>query len=276
MAQTTFDPSQFTTQKAKPFPVILMLDTSDSMNIVTDPEAITHDTGRIEIRDGHRVRIVEGGTTRISILNSSIRKMLNTFSRYERKETELLVSIVTFGADTRMVLDPTQASNVQYNDLQADGNTPLGDALTIVKRLVEDKTRIPSRSYRPLVVLVSDGYPDQGWETPFEDFIHNGRTSKCDRMALAIGNEADRNMLARFIEGTNRNVFEADTADQIEKFFNIVTMSTVARSHSKNPDVVPPDSDLPAMVKKLKEENTNTSGDKPAQEEEDDDIFDWD
>lgn len=202
--------------------------------------------------------------------------MLNTFSKYERKETELLVSIVTFGAETRMVLDPTQASNVQYNDLQADGNTPLGDALSIVKRLVEDKTQIPSRCYRPLVVLVSDGYPDKGWETPFEDFIHNGRTAKCDRMALAIGNEADRNMLARFIEGTDRNVFEADTADQIEKFFNFVAMSTVARTHSANPDVVPPDKDVPAMVKKIKEETANQSGNKPDQEEEDDEIWDWD
>lgn len=263
MAQNTFDPSTFTTQKAKPFPVILMLDTSDSMNIITDPSSISGDNGRIEIRDGQRVRVVDSGITRISILNNSIRKMLNTFSRYERKDTELFVSIVTFGGEAQMVLPPTLASNVQYNDLPATGNTPLGRALNLVKGVVEDRSQIPSRSYRPLIVLASDGYPNDNWETTFEDFIHNGRTAKCDRMALAIGDQADRNMLARFIEGTNRTVFEADSADKIEGFFEFLTMSTVARTHSKNPDVIPPDSEIPVLVEKIKQDgpdNPNTSG----------------
>ncbi len=264
MAQNTFDPSTFTTQKAKPFPIILMLDTSDSMNIITDPSSITGEPGRIEIRDGQRVRVVDDGVTRISVMNSSIRKMLNTFSRYERKDTELYVSIVTFGAETHMVMTPTLASNVLYNDLPAAGNTPLGQALGIVKELVDNKSLIPSRSYRPLIVLVSDGYPNDNWQTPFEDFIHNGRTAKCDRMALAIGDEADRKMLARFIEGTNRTVFEADTAEQIEGFFNFVAMSTVARTHSRNPDEIPSDSQLPVLVEKIKQDgpdNPNNSGD---------------
>lgn len=277
MAQNTFDPSKFTTQKAKPLPVILLLDTSGSMNIVTNP-ADVRDTGQTGVVDGQRVRFVEGGITRISSLNSSVRKMFNTFSRFERDSTELLVSIITFGADTRMILPPTQASNVQYNDLQAAGETPLGQCLGIAKRLIEDKNQIPSRAYRPLVVLVSDGMPNDSWQAPLEDFIHNGRTAKCDRMALAIGDDADRNMLAQFIEGTGRNVFEADTADQIANFFKFVTMSTVARSQSKDPNVVDTSTNLPLVNVPEGSGNTGNSGStggNPDTEEEDDNIWEW-
>ncbi|MBR0191056.1 MAG: VWA domain-containing protein [Thermoguttaceae bacterium] len=214
MAQNTFDPTKFTTQKAKPLPVILLLDTSGSMNIVTNPNDV-RDTGQTGFVDGQQVRFVEGGITRIASLNSSVKKMLNTFSRFERDSTEILVSIITFGADTRMVIPPTSASNVGFADLQASGDTPLGRGLGIAKGLIEDKNQIPSRAYRPLVVLVSDGMPNDSWQGPLADFIQNGRTAKCDRMALAISDEADRNMLAQFIEGTGREVFNADTAEQI-------------------------------------------------------------
>ena len=267
MAQNTFDPSKFTTQKAKPLPVILLLDTSSSMRTVTNPEDV-RETGQTGYEDGRQVRYVEGGISRISVLNNCVRKMINTFSRFERDSTELLVSIITFGADTRMTVPPTSASNVRFNDLQANGNTPLGQALDIAKTLIEDKTQIPSRAYRPLVVLVSDGEPNDDWEGRLTDFIQNGRTAKCDRMALAIGAEADRNMLARFIEGTDRNVFEADAADQIESFFKFVTMSTVARTQSTDPNKVTHAPDELPLVQKPQ------SNSKPGNDD-DDDEFEW-
>ena len=40
MAQMIFDSSKYMVQKSKPLPVILMLDTSASMDIVTNPEKV--------------------------------------------------------------------------------------------------------------------------------------------------------------------------------------------------------------------------------------------
>lgn len=244
MAQMIFNPGQFTTPKAKPLPIILLLDTSGSMDIVTNPDEVRR-TGNYGVVDGNNVEFVEGGITRISVLNDAVRKMIRTFAKYERDATEFLVSIITFGDDTRMILPPTAASDVRFVDLVAAGDiTPLGKALTIAKTLVEDRTQIPSRAYCPLVILVSDGEANDNWQPPFYDFIRNGRSAKCDRIALAIGNEANRNMLAQFIEGTDHSVFEADTADQITDFFKFVTMSSVQRTLSQNPNEIPKDTDV--------------------------------
>lgn len=243
MAQIMFNPGKFTAPKAKPLPIILLLDTSGSMDLVTNPDEVRR-TGRFDVVDGNNIEYVEGGITRMDIMNKAVRKMLNTFARYEREATEFLVSIVAFGADTRLVLPPTPASDVRFSDLQSAGETPLREALAIAKRLVEDKAQIPGRAYRPLVILVSDGMPDAGWKEAFDDFVNNGRSAKCDRMALAISAEADRAMLGKFIEGTGHKLFEADTADEITNFFKFVTMSTVQRTLSRNPDIVPKDADI--------------------------------
>jgi uncharacterized protein YegL len=66
MSNTPFDPSKFTAPKAKPLPVILLLDVSGSMS-------------------GDKIRN----------LNDAVRDMLDTFSDTENGETEIHVAIIT-------------------------------------------------------------------------------------------------------------------------------------------------------------------------------------
>jgi len=66
------------------------------------------------------------------------------------------------------------------------------------------------RDYRPAIVLLSDGAPTDDWEQPLNDFISNGRSSKCDRMAVAIGS-ADESVLKKFIAGCENPLFYAQT-----------------------------------------------------------------
>ena len=242
-----FDASQFTASKAKPLPVILLLDTSDSMNIVVNPDDVVR-TGRTGYADGQAVEYVSGGKSRIDVLNEATRRMLGTFTKAESQSNEFLVSVITFGGTASLVQAPTPASEFQLANLQGTGDTPLGAAIDVAKALVEDKERTPSRAYRPLIVLVSDGEPNDSWETKLDDFIGNGRSAKCDRMALGIGQDAihgkGRATLERFVAGTEHQVFEATDAGEIHNFFMFVTMSVVSRSLSQDPNLVPKDSTL--------------------------------
>lgn len=202
-----FDASQFTVSKPKPIPVLLLLDTSGSMS-----------------------------GSKITALNTAVRKMLGTFRKAEL-ESEVLVSIITFGAEVKRAFPFTPVSQVQFEDLGAYGGTPLGVALRMAKAMLEDRDETPSRIYRPTVVLVSDGQPTDSWEKPLEEFISGGRSSKCDRMAMGIGADADKNVLARFIQGTDEPLFEAESAEDIVNFFKKVTMSvtqTVGGSVSRH------------------------------------------
>jgi len=242
MNKPTFDPSAFTTSKAKPLPVILLLDVSASMGEVV--AGSFNRTGKTVFKDGKNWEIVEGGITRIQLLNEAVRKMLVTLTKEETMGTEYLVSIITFGADTRLQLAPTKAGNVNWTDLTPDGETPLGSALALAKKFIEDREKTPSRAWRPTVVLVSDGKPTDIWENALAEFITLGRSSKCDRMAMAIGAEADTAMLGRFIAGTGHELFQADQAESVQEFFKRVTMSVVSRTHSQNPNIIPSDSNV--------------------------------
>ena len=211
-----FDPKKFTTPTAKPLPVVLLLDVSSGMS-----------------------------GDKIENLNKAVEDMLDTFAQEEKMETEILVSVITFGNEVELYVPYTKASQVKWQGLQANGMTPMGTALKMAKAMIEDKETTPSRAYRPTIVLVSDGQPNDSWERSLEDFISQGRSSKCDRMAMAIGRDADENVLKRFIEGTPHDLFYAENAGQLHEFFQRVTMSVTMRTQSKNPNVVP----TPAEIK---------------------------
>lgn len=209
-----FDPSKYTVAKAKPLPVVLLLDTSSSMN-------------------------AGGEQSKIAELDSAVRDMIKDFAHEEQLETEIQVSVITFGYDgVKLALPYTNASKVEMKELEAHGNTPMGTALLMAKDMIEDKETTPSHAYRPLVILCSDGAPNDDWEAPMDNFIKDGRSSKCDRMAMAIGSDANEAVLKRFIEGTENPLFYAKDASSMHKFFKFVTMSVATRSHSQNPNVI--------------------------------------
>jgi len=209
-----FDPSKFTA-RTKPLPVILLLDVSGSM-----------------------------AGAKIHNLNAAVRDMLETFRDFEKGETEIHVAVITFGAEVKLHQALASASQITWHDLDAGGMTPLGTALRMAKAMIEDKSVVPSRAYRPTVVLVSDGQPNDSWEQPLKEFITDGRSAMCDRMALAIGADADEGVLGKFIEGTRNPLFYAENARQLRDFFKFVTMSVTLRTQSKDRNIVPEPSSI--------------------------------
>ena len=205
-----FDPSQFTVSTAKPLPVLLLLDTSGSMS-----------------------------GDKIASLNQAVREMLGTFSKEGSQDLFITVAVITFGGVAAVHTPPSAAAQVHWHELNADGGTPMGEAIAIAKQLIEDREQIPSRAYRPTVVLVSDGQPTDEWQKPLQAFIKGGRSSKCDRMSMAIGSDADEAVLTTFIQGTPHALYMAANAGQIHEFFRRVTMSITQRAASKTPNEIP-------------------------------------
>lgn len=223
-------------------------------------------TGKMVFQDGKNREIVEGGTTRIQMLNEAVRKMVVTLAKEEGMSHEFLVSIITFGGQARLHLKPTAASDLAWENLSTDGDTPLGTALAMAKELVEDKQMTPGRAYRPAVVLVSDGAPTDAWEVALADFVTTGRSSKCDRMAMGIGAGIDLGMLEKFIAGTDHPVFEAEQAESIHEFFKRVTMSVTTRMKSQDPNAVLPDSVIQLDCLTRKPQSAHTSADQAEDE----------
>ena len=215
-----FNPANFTVAKAKPLPVVLLLDVSSSM----------------------------GGES-IKKLNIAVKEMISDFASAEKNEVEILVSIITFGAKVLLHTPYTSAKDIEWQDLTVSGSTPMGTAFSMAKAMIEDKETTPSRAYRPTIVLVSDGEPTDSWQQPLRALVNDGRSNKCDRMAMAIGGAASNTVLNEFISGTENKVFTAQDASQIQDFFKFLTMSVTTRTNSQNANVVPKPEEIEQLVK---------------------------
>jgi len=200
----------FTIQKPRMFPVIVAADRSGSMS--------------------------ENG--KIQALNLALRDFITSLKDESNQRAEIHLSVFSFGEDEAtcdLPLSPVSQLH-SLTELPAAGMTPMGDAFRQMKSLIEDTSILPHRAYRPTLVLISDGQPNDDWEEPLFSLIHEGRSAKTFRFALAIGNDADREMLGKFVT-TSEYLMKGENARDISKFFRWISMSVTARLLSQSPDM---------------------------------------
>ena len=91
----------------------------------------------------------------------------------------------------------------------------MGAALDLATGLIEDRAQVPSRAYRPTVILVSDGQPTDDWQSPLKRLLDSERASKAARFAMGVGDDADTAMLSTFLDSGRQGVPRArGEADQ--------------------------------------------------------------
>lgn len=186
---------------------------------------------------------------KINELNLALREMLNALNAADDIRGIFQLSVIAFGGEVKVLQPLADIDGLVLTELSAAGNTPMGQAFEMVREMIEDRNVVSSRAYTPTIVLISDGLPTDcteemyrrknyyDWE-PLVD-LHNGeRSSKCQRMALGIGEDADVDMLKSFIDNPEIPVIKTKDASGITKFFRWVTMSTVARMTSINPNEI--------------------------------------
>lgn len=211
--------NDFTITKERALPIFVLADTSGSM-------------------DGEKIQAV----------NKAIHDMVNTLRNVDDIRGVFKISIITFGGEEVEVQQlPTDVRDVQLKELVAAGRTPMGKAIIEVTKLIENREIVKSSDYLPTVVLLSDGYPtdfpgnrDASLEQYLEwapiKLMHEGeRCKKCMRVAMSVGAGTDMAMLKAFLNNGTDPMMATDASD-ISKLFKWVTMSTISRMSSVNPD----------------------------------------
>ena len=201
--------SNIVVQKARPLPVIVLADTSGSMSV-----------------DG-----------KIDSLNEAIKEMVRSMGTQDRLKAEIHISFVTFGGEAIEAQQMLPAYQYEGEpNFTASGGTPMGHAFNIARQIIEDEERIPSRSYRPTIILISDGHPTDAWNKELEELLNSKRAAKATRLAMAIGQDADLSVLKEFVNDEEIPVIRAKDSRDIQKFFKCVTMSVTSRSVQSNPN----------------------------------------
>ena len=117
----------------------------------------------------------------IAELNEGLTTLKDTLSADSLASRRAELAIVTFGGTVDVVQDFVTAENFQPPILSARGGTPMAQAIiTGLDMIATRKSTYRANGisyYRPWVFLITDGGPDDGWQTAAEQ-VKAGEASK--------------------------------------------------------------------------------------------------
>lgn len=176
-------------------PVYLLLDVSGSMS-------------------GEPIEAVKNG---VQILHSALRR-----DPYALESA--YISVITFSSDVQQVAPLTEVAMFQPPQISAGGGTSLGGVLKKVTECanaeVQKSTAEEKGDWKPLVFLMTDGYPTDNVDAGIDEFK---KYKWGTVVACAAGSDADVQTLQKITE----NVVALDVADAatIGAYFKWVSAS---------------------------------------------------
>lgn len=157
------------------------------------------------------------GGAKIQALNHAIREAIPHMREVARgnPNAAVLVRALRFSSGAQWHLaEPTPVEDFEWADLSVDGMTSMGRALTMVSETLRTPP-MPPRALPPVLVLISDGQPTDDFDGGLRTLMAEPWGKKAVRLAIAIGEDADMNVLERFIGHPELKPLLASNAEQL-------------------------------------------------------------
>jgi uncharacterized protein YegL len=193
---------------------------------------------------------------KIQSVNNAMHE-LETLLRDEARKNpaaQVNIRILTFG-DAQVhwhIKERTDVEKYRYNDINyVNGSTPLGGALGVLCDIL-GSDKMPSRGLKPIIVLLSDGQPNDTWEPNLDRLLSLPWGKHAIKVAIAIGKDADRDVLARFTTDPDL-VLNANSATALQNFIKwtstLVTHSSQrASQRDSHGNLQPRKVNVPSML----------------------------
>jgi uncharacterized protein YegL len=150
----------------------------------------------------------------------------------ENPNAKVLMRVLTFSSGARWhVAAPTPLEDFKWTDIEADGVTDLGKGLV----MVAEQLRIPpmeSRALPPVLVLVSDGQPTDDYKSGLKAIKEQDWGKKAVRIAIAIGRDADTDVLTQFIDHPEIKPLQANNPDQLVQYIRWASTEVLKQASS--------------------------------------------
>jgi uncharacterized protein YegL len=169
---------------------------------------------------------------KIQTLNTAIREAIPHMRTEADKNpnAQLLVRAIKFSVGaTWHIATPTPVEDFNWVDLAAPegGLTDMGRAFALAADAMK-MPPMPERALPPVLVLVSDGQPTDDYKTGLKALFEQPWGHKAVRMAIAIGADADHNVLKRFINHSERQPLQANNPEALVNAIRWVSTVVVA------------------------------------------------
>lgn len=182
---------------------------------------------------------------RIASLNYALRTALPELRAVaaDNPEVEVRVRVLRFADRAEWLGDAVPVAELQLADLAAEGESAMGAALELMATALTTDA-LPGRHLPPVLVLASDGLPtddvDRGLNALFEAELAKAAV----RLGIAIGNDADVEVLERFIANPALRPLRANNASALVEHIKWATTAPVkaasAPTNAPNPLSPPP------------------------------------
>ncbi|MCP9493861.1 MAG: VWA domain-containing protein [Pyrinomonadaceae bacterium MAG19_C2-C3] len=172
---------------------------------------------------------------KIQGLNNAIREAIPHMKKVadDNPNAQVLVRAVKFSNGAQWhISQPTPVADFAWNDIPADGETDMGKALS----LVAEQLKMPPMSERalpPVLVLISDGQPTDDFDAGLNELMEQPWGKKAVRIAISIGQDADDEMLQKFIGHPEMKPLSANSPEALVK--HIKWASTAVLKSASSP-----------------------------------------
>ncbi len=133
----------------------------------------------------------------------------------DNPHAEVQLRVVTFSSGARwQVAAPVGVEGFEWEDLQSSGYTDMGRALEMVADELDVEV-MSNRALPPVLVLMSDGMPTDDFGKGLQALMAKPWGKKAVRLAIAIGRDADEDVLQRFIGHSEIPVLQANSPEAL-------------------------------------------------------------
>jgi uncharacterized protein YegL len=189
---------------------------------------------------------------KIQALNTAIREAIPHMQKVasENPNAQVLVRAIKFSSGAQWhISQPTPVEDFKWADLKADGVTDMGKALS----MVAEQLKMPpmtDRALPPVLVLISDGQPTDSFEKGLAALMDQAWGTKAVRIAIAIGSDADHDVLQKFIGHVEIKPLQANNPESLVNYIMWVSTAVLksASAPASQASGVAPTSNVPIPV----------------------------
>lgn len=176
----------------------------------------------------------------INELNQGLRQFIQETADDEAASMSVELEVITFGSSASVAMPFTPIYDVERNPkpLIAGGITAMGAALKLANADLKKRRNMYRNagisSYKPWVVLMTDGGPNDAWHEPAEAMRKLGELGKIQYIGIEIGSYSDHATMCQILPANPGPVRLQGL--KFKQFFRWLTDSLRSVSTSAVPD----------------------------------------
>ncbi len=178
--------------------------------------------------------------SKMGTLNSAVEEVIPEIRKIsvENADAAIKIAVLEFSAGARWITPaPMDAEDFTWSFLNAEGLTDLGQACRQLDEKLSRKAFMSdvAGSFAPAIFLLSDGEPTDDYKPELQKLWNNNWFKKAIKVAVAIGEDANRDVLAEFT-GNKEAVLTVHTPEALAKMIRFVSV-TASQIGSKSTGV---------------------------------------